>query len=71
MKRKWSPLALQCRIWPARRRKCGESAKRIRLTVHKLPATVVWYLLLVQAYPEQDIAQGERAWCHGVLVTRG
>ena len=29
--------------------KCGESARRIRLTVHGLPADRVWYLVLVQA----------------------
>ena len=29
---------------------CGESARRIRLTVHGLPADRVWYLVLVQAY---------------------
>ena len=47
--------------------KCGESARRGRLTVHGLPADGVWYLVLVQAYLEQ----GDRAWCHGVVVTKG
>ena len=51
--------------------KCGESARRIRLTVHGLPADRVWYLVLVQAYLEQGRAKGERAWCHGVVVTKG
>ena len=51
--------------------KCGESARRIRLTVHGLPAHRVWYLVLVQAYLEQGRARGERAWCHGVVVTKG
>ena len=51
--------------------KCGESARRIRLTVHGLPADRVWYLVLVQAYPEQGRAKGERSWCHGVVVTKG
>ena len=32
--------------------KCEESARRIRLTVHGLPADRVWYLVLVQAYLE-------------------
>ena len=50
--------------------KCGESARRIRLTVHGLPADRVWYLVLVQAYLEQGRAKGDRAWCHGVVVTK-
>ena len=41
--------------------KCRESARRIR----------VWYLVLVQAYLEQGRAKGDRAWCHGVVVTKG
>ena len=28
-------------------------------------------MVLVQAYPEQDRAKGDRAWCHGVVVTKG
>ena len=51
--------------------KCGESARRIRLTVHGLPADRVWYLDLVQAYLEQGRAKGDRAWCHRVVVTKG
>ena len=51
--------------------KCGESARRIRLTVHGLPADRVWYLVLVQAYLEQGRAKGDRAWCHAVVVTKG
>ena len=51
--------------------KCGESARRIRLRVHGLPADRVWYLVLVQAYLEQGRAKGDRAWCHGVVVTKG
>ena len=51
--------------------KCGESARRIRLTVHGLPADRVWYLVLVQAYLEQGRAERDRAWCHGVVVTNG
>ena len=51
--------------------KCGESGRRIRLTVHGLPADRVWYLVLVQAYLEQGRAKGDRAWCHGVVVTKG
>ena len=51
--------------------KCGESARRIRLTVHGLPADRVWYLVLVQASLEQGTAKGDRAWCHGVVVTKG
>ena len=51
--------------------KCGESARRIRLTVHGLPADRVWYLVLVQAYLEQGRAKWDRAWCHGVVVTKG
>ena len=51
--------------------KCGESARRIRPTVHGLPADRVWYLVLVQAYLEQGRAKRDRAWCHGVVVTKG
>ena len=51
--------------------RCGESARRIRLTVHRLAADRVWYLILVQVYLEQGRAKGDRAWCHGVLVTKG
>ena len=51
--------------------KCGESAGRIRLTAHRLPADRVWYLVLVQAYLEHGRAKGDRAWCHGVVVTEG
>ena len=51
--------------------KCGESARRIRLTVHGMPAGRVWYLVLVQAYLEQGRAKGDRGWCHGVVVTKG
>ena len=51
--------------------KCGESARRIRLTVHRLRADRVWYLVLVQAYLEQDRAIGDRAWCRRVVVTNG
>ena len=51
--------------------KCEESARRIRLTVHGLPADRVWYLVLVQAYLEQGRAKGDRAWCHRVVVTKG
>ena len=51
--------------------KCGESARRIRLTIHGLPADSVWYLVLVQAYLEQGRAKGDRAWCQGVVVTKG
>ena len=50
---------------------CEESAPRIRLTVHRLPADRVWYLVLVQAILEQGRAKGNRAWWHGVLVTNG
>ena len=50
---------------------CGESARRIRLTVHWLPADRVWYLVLVQAYLEQGRLKGDRAWCHRVVVTKG
>ena len=49
-------------------RKCGDSARRIRLMVHGLPADKVWYLVLVQAYLEQGRAKGDGAWCHGVVV---
>ena len=51
--------------------KCGESVRRIRLTVHGLPADRVWYLVLVQVYLEQGRAKADRAWCHGVVVTKG
>ena len=51
--------------------KCGESARRIRLAVHGLLADRVWYLVLVQAYLEQGRAKGNRAWCLGVVVTKG
>ena len=51
--------------------KCGESARRIRRTVHRLTADRVWYLVLVQAYLEQGRAKGDRAWCHGVVVMKG
>ena len=51
--------------------KCGEIVRRIRLTVHPLPADRVWNLVLVQAYLEQGRAKGDRAWCHGVVVTKG
>ena len=51
--------------------KCGESAGRIRLTVHGLPADKVWCLVLVQAYLEQGRAKADRAWCHRVVVTKG
>ena len=51
--------------------KCGESARRIRLTVHGLPADRGWYSVLVQAYLEQGRARGDRGECHGVVVTKG
>ena len=51
--------------------KCGESARRIGLTVHRLPADRVWYLVPVQAYLKQGRVKGDRAWCHGVVVTKG
>ena len=51
--------------------KCGERARMITLTVHRLPEDRVWYLGLVQAYLEQARAQGDRAWCHRVVVTKG
>ena len=51
--------------------KCGEGARRIRLTLHGLPADRVWYLVLVQAYQEQGRANGDRAWCHGAMATKG
>ena len=51
--------------------KFGESVRRLRLTVHGLPVDRVWYLVLVQAYLEQGRAKGGRAWCHGVVVTKG
>ena len=51
--------------------KYGESVRRIRLTVHGLPADRVWYLILVQAYLEQGRVKGDRAWCHAVVVTKG
>ena len=50
---------------------CGESARRTRLTVHGLPVDRVWYLVVVKAYLEQGRAKGDRAWCHGVVVTKG
>ena len=50
---------------------CGESVRWIRLMVHGLPADRVWYLVLVQAYLEQGKAKGDRAWCLGVVVTKG
>ena len=50
---------------------CGKSARRIRLTVHGLPADGVWYLVLVQAYQQQGRAKVDRAWCHGVVVKNG
>ena len=50
---------------------CGESVRQIRLTVHGLPADRVWYPVLVQAYLEHGRAKGDRAWCHGVVVTNG
>ena len=43
----------------------------LALRVHRLPADRVWYLVLVQAYLEQGRAKGDRAWCHGVVVTKG
>ena len=49
---------------------CGERASRIRLMVHRLPTDKVWYLVLVQATLEQGRASGDRAWCHGVVVTK-
>ena len=49
----------------------GESARRIRLTVHGLPADRVWYLVLVPAYVEEGRGKRHRAWCHGVPVTNG
>ena len=52
-------------------KQCGQSARRIRLTVHGLPGVRVWYLVPVQAYLEQGRAKGDRAWCHGVVVTKG
>ena len=51
--------------------KCWESARRIKLTVHRLPADRVWFLVQMQAYLEQGRAKGDRAWCHGVVVTKG
>ena len=51
--------------------RCGESARKIRLTVHGMPANRVWYLVLVQAYLEQGRAKGDRAWCHRVVMTKG
>ena len=50
---------------------CGESAWRIGLTGWGLPGDRVWYLVLVQAYPEQGRAKGDRALCQGVVVTTG
>ena len=51
--------------------KCRESAGRNRLTVHGLPADSVWCLVQVQAYLEQGRTKGDRASCHGVVVTKG
>ena len=51
--------------------KCGESARKIRLTVQGVPADKVWYLVLLQAYLEQGRAKGDRVWCHRVVVTKG
>ena len=51
--------------------KCGESARKFGLTVHGLPADREWYLVLVQAYLEQGRAKRVRAWCHGLVVTKG
>ena len=51
--------------------KCGECARRIRLTVHRFLAHRVWYLVPVQAYPEQGRAKGDRAWCHGAVMMKG
>ena len=51
--------------------KCGESARRIRLTCHGLPADRAWYLVLVQAYLEQGRAKGDRVWCPGLVLTKG
>ena len=51
--------------------KCWKSARRIRLTVHGLPADKVWYLVLVQVYLEQGRGKGDRALCHGVVVGKG
>ena len=39
--------------------------------VHGLPADKVRYLVMVQAYLKQGRAKGHRAWCHGVVVTKG
>ena len=43
--------------------KCGENARRIRLTLHGLPGDRVWYLVLLQAYLERE---GQRG-----MVSRG
>ena len=51
--------------------KCGETARQIRLTVYRLPADMVRYLVLVQAYLEQGRAKGDKAGCQGLVVTRG
>ena len=51
--------------------RCGESARRIRLTGHGLPADRVWCLVLVQAYLDQGRVKGDRSWCHGSVVTKG
>ena len=51
--------------------KCGESARRLRLTIHGLPAARVWYLVLVQSYHERGRGKGDRGWCHEVVVTKG
>ena len=45
--------------------KFGESARRIKLTVHGLPVDRVWYLVPVQTYLEQGRAKADRAWCGG------
>ena len=51
--------------------KCAESARRIRLTVHGLPADRVWYLVLLQAYLQQGRSKGDSAWFYGVVVRKG
>ena len=51
--------------------KFGESARMIGLMVRGLPPDRVWYLVLMQAYLKQGRAKGDRAWCHGVVVTKG
>ena len=42
----------------------------IRLTVHRLPADGMWYLVVVLAYLEQGRAKVDRAWCHWVVVRK-